>query len=327
MSSIDNIAAAFESLKQSHEAHRLSHAYIVAGAPRGDALALAESLLRLLFCEHQTKPCGECPSCRRVTSHEHPDILWVEPEKKSRILSVDQIRDLNLFIGKTAYSGSWKAGVLICADRLNESSANAFLKTLEEPPANSLLLLLTDSPQSLLPTIQSRCQRIVLSTGAGDDAGSAWSEQLMTILRLGVDSDVLNLLKGPSLLTALLDQMEESIEKDFDEAETDEGEKSKEIRDARIKARLLEARSGMMRRILLWHRDVLLYSLSLPEPPLHFPGDAAILRRQAAQLTPARAMKNVQAVESMARLLERNLSAELVFDLAWLQMAGKSRVF
>ena len=81
----------------------------------------------------------------------------IEPEKKSRVIAVDAVRALNHRIQTSSFAGGWKVAVIKYADRLNDQAANAFLKTLEEPPARTLLLLLTDAPQSLLPTVVSRC--------------------------------------------------------------------------------------------------------------------------------------------------------------------------
>ena len=112
-------------------------------------MAFAEGLTGLVFGE---------PGVERL--RQHVDIRWIEPEGKARMIKVDAVENLMEFIGLTSYGGGWKAGVILFADRLNEPSQNKLLKTLEEPPPNSLLVLVTDAPAALLPTIRSRVQAV-----------------------------------------------------------------------------------------------------------------------------------------------------------------------
>src|SRR5439155_26460972 len=90
----------------------------------------------------------------------HADVHWVRPESKTRVITVDQIRDLMQEINLKPTEAEFKVAVIVAADRLNEKAANAFLKTLEEPPAKSILILLTTEPQRILETILSRCLRL-----------------------------------------------------------------------------------------------------------------------------------------------------------------------
>ena len=157
---VDEALACLDGARQ---AGRLAQGYVVEGPLRGEGMELAVRLLSLLFCEMSETagaPCGSCRGCRQVTEHTHPDILWLEPQKKSRQISVEQIRDLQSRMYQTSYGGGWKAGVIVGADRLNIPAGNAFLKVLEEPPGQCLFLLLSEAPQFLLPTILSRCQRL-----------------------------------------------------------------------------------------------------------------------------------------------------------------------
>jgi DNA polymerase III subunit delta' len=92
----------------------------------------------------------------------HPDYHWIEPESKARRILVDQIRELEASLQMRANVARFKFGVVVDADRLMPQAANAFLKTLEEPPDNSILILLTTLPEALLETIRSRCVQVVL---------------------------------------------------------------------------------------------------------------------------------------------------------------------
>ncbi|MBU1694576.1 MAG: hypothetical protein KJ726_10540 [Verrucomicrobia bacterium] len=318
--SADRFSELFESLRQGHAAGRLAHAYLVIGAPRGNALALSEALLQLLFCTGDPRPCGECAECRRVREHVHPDILWIEPESKSRRIKIDRIRDdLIPRLAQSSYGGGWKAGVLVQADRLTEDAANAFLKMLEEPPGSSLILLLTDTPQNLLPTIVSRCHRLLL---AAEEPGRAepWRAPLMEVLRKDLAADSLEALAQASRMKAILDTIRKAAEKEQEQEQEDERgpEVVKDVFEARVKTRVLEARAGIVRCLMEWRRDVLLTVLGMGPEELHYPDEGEFIRRQAAGLEYGRALRRFQAVEILHRQLERNVPDELAFENAWL---------
>lgn len=319
MSSINSFTAAFDGLRQSRASGRMAHAYLVVGSPRGDALALAESLVQFLFCTSDEKPCGTCRECVKVREHAHPDVLWLQPESKSRRIQIQAIREeLAPRISQTSYGGGWKVGVVVHADRLTDQAANAFLKMLEEPPGSSLLLLLTDSPEHLLPTIVSRCQRIVLSGGQQEEEGP-WVEPLKAILREGVPSDSLEAMVQWAGLKAILDKVKADAlaEETARAGEGGEQEESDDVREARLAARVLEARSRVMRYILQWQRDVLFAVLGVDASLFRFANEAEALRRQGGGLAYAEALRRVRNVEAMARRLERHVPEELVLEAGW----------
>ena len=172
MSSNAELQAALDAIRHGLAAGRVAHAYLVVGNPRGQAGQFADELLAMLYCSSSgARPCRECPGCRRIVRRSHPDLLWVEPQKKSRTIQKDQVQEIQRHIFQTSLEGGWKAVVLVHAERLNEMAANKLLKTLEEPPARCLFLLLSAKPEFLLPTIVSRCQRVILSGETADDDG------------------------------------------------------------------------------------------------------------------------------------------------------------
>lgn len=316
MSSLERIADVFDGLKQSHEAGRLAHAYLIVGSPRGDAMALAESLLQLVFCTSKKKPCGTCAGCAKVKSRRHPDVLWLEPESKSRKITIEQIRDeLQPRISQTSFEGGWKAGVLVHAERLTDNAANSFLKTLEEPPGASLLLLLTDAVQHLLPTIISRCQKLVLSAGQ-DLIEDEWREPLMTILRMGSAGDVVSSFGQSGRFKALMDEIRKSVVA-AEEARQAETEEDEDTQVARVAARVQDVRTRILRCMLLWRRDVLMAVLGMGDEILHFRNEAEAVRREAAMLDYGEALRRLRGVEEMMRKLERNLPEEAAFETCW----------
>ena len=140
------------------DAGRAAHGYLIVGGVRGNAAELADLILQKLFPD----------ALEQLAAHSHPDVVTLEPEGKARIISVESMRERIVEpMATTSFSGGWKVGVIYGADRLRAESANAFLKSLEEPPPKTMYLLLTDQPDAILPTIVSRTQRIDLPLPAG----------------------------------------------------------------------------------------------------------------------------------------------------------------
>ena len=303
MSSLDQFTEAFGQLKQAWADHRLAHAYLVSGSPTGGGLALVQSLLKLLFCEGADKPCGACPNCHRVERRQHPDISWLEPEKKSRIISVDQIRELNLRLSQTAYAGGWKVGVILACDRLPEAAANAFLKTLEEPPGQTLLLLVTDQAQAMLPTIVSRCQKVVLEESVAEPV---WMADLMDLLARHPADQELDALLLAGRLKGLLDAVKAAIlEQEKAAGQPDE---DKDVLAARVQAKLIRERTELLRALQFWQRDLLACACGAGDDVLHFRTHAPELRRMAQGVPVARLLPRIKGVEDVVRLLEVNVS-------------------
>jgi len=136
---------------------RVAHAYILVGKPGIGKRLLARELGQALNCERPGyPPDGACLSCRKIRDHQHPDVIEVEAEGKT--LKVDQVRELCGQLRYKPFEGRTKVAILAEAERMNPAAMNALLKTLEEPPAGTVLILTALSLESLLPTVISRCQ-------------------------------------------------------------------------------------------------------------------------------------------------------------------------
>ena len=144
-------------LRRSLAANRLAHAYLFEGIEGCGKMLTAFSLVEALFCG-SPEPCGACPACRKMANRHHPDLHLLEPEKG--VIKIDRIREIQRELSLRPVDAPKKACIVSQADRMNQAAANAFLKTLEEPPGNAVLILLSDTPTALLPTILSRCQRL-----------------------------------------------------------------------------------------------------------------------------------------------------------------------
>lgn len=138
----------------------LAHAYLFSGdagiGKRLTALALAAAV----NCAKggPEGACGECPSCRKVAAATHPDVHLLAPDNDE--IKIDQIRQIQAELSLRPFEGAKKVLIVDFAERMKQAAGNAFLKTLEEPPGDALIILVTAMPQSLLVTIRSRCQEI-----------------------------------------------------------------------------------------------------------------------------------------------------------------------
>jgi DNA polymerase III subunit delta' len=136
-----------------------AHAYLFSG-PRGVGKSDAALAFAAAVC-CRVGGCAECDTCRRIQEGIHPDVDLVAPE--GTFITVDQIREVNREVVLKPFEAAARVTILLEADSMNKEAANAFLKTLEEPPPHAHFVLITDSPEALLETIVSRCQRVPFS--------------------------------------------------------------------------------------------------------------------------------------------------------------------
>jgi len=142
-------------LRRAINNERLAHAYLFAG-PEGVGKRLtALALVRVLFCT-ELRGCGECPPCRKVDHHNHPDLHILEPDGTS--IKIEQVRKIQRDLNLRPHEAARKVCLIEAAESMTVGAANALLKTLEEPRGDTLLILLSSQPQRLLETIRSRCQ-------------------------------------------------------------------------------------------------------------------------------------------------------------------------
>ena len=157
----DTILRAFTLAAQKH---RIGHAYLFVGPPGVGKQLFARELAKTLLCETPTPDfaaCDHCSSCSLVNADTHPDLFMVCRPEESNDFPIEVIRDLGANLALKPARGGRKVAILDDADDLNDASANCFLKTLEEPPPGSVLILIGGtSPDHQLPTIVSRCQVI-----------------------------------------------------------------------------------------------------------------------------------------------------------------------
>ncbi|MBI5880407.1 MAG: DNA polymerase III subunit delta' [Chloroflexi bacterium] len=151
---------------------RPSHAYLITGPAQIGKLTLAQDFARALNCtagdapalfgEPAEPPCGVCRACQAIAAGRHPDVHTVKRQADKSEILVDQLRDVQNELALKPYEARWRVAIVEHIDEANASAANAFLKTLEEPAPQVVIVLTAQNPESVLPTIRSRCQQLPL---------------------------------------------------------------------------------------------------------------------------------------------------------------------
>jgi DNA polymerase-3 subunit delta' len=309
--------------------------------PRGCGKELvARTLAQALNCltkEHEA--CDECDSCRRIAEGVHPDVYWVRPESKSRRIQVDQIREFENAVNLKPSLARIKVGVIVDADCLGDEASNAFLKTLEEPPAQTVILLLTGEPQRLLPTIISRCLRITFgpTTPLAESPYRAKLAEVLTGRAAGqakVDSRIVGAYQLLGEITGILQQMKQEIRSRveaevnldrYGELELKAREKLEQQMEARIEGEYRAAREQVLEELYTWFRDILLCVEGADEHLLEHTGAVAGQHRIAGELTHQQALANLEAVEQIREALFRNIAEPLAIEVGLLTIAANSR--
>jgi DNA polymerase-3 subunit delta' len=291
--------AAPEALKlllQAHQQNRLAHAYLLSG-PRGSGKrALAREL------------CGRILGGTAEAADSHPDLHSLEPESKSRQLSIAQIRDLEQKLQMRSLRGGKKFALLHDADRLGGQAANAFLKTLEEPPPGTHLLLLTEHPEQLLETILSRC--VEVSLRATERPAREPAEQALIGLLERFFRDKKTDLRGGLWLAqsfqALLQSSKDSIQETLDSEAAVERKQYKDVVDskwfdkredffsARTQALYLGQRGRLLEILEAFWTDALLCAQG--RAPLHVPECTDTITALAAKMPSGEMFQRIEAV-------------------------------
>lgn len=188
-------------LSEALAAERLPHAILIEGAEGVGKQILARRLSASLLCtnrDHAHRPCGKCQACRLFVAGNHPDFRAVAPEEGKLSIGVDQVRSLISALVLTGQISTSRVGLIAPAQAMTSAAANSLLKTLEEPPLGTVLILVTSRPAALPATVRSRCQGVRVGIPQ-TDAALAW----LSAQDKGVDWAPLLSLAGGAPLKAL----------------------------------------------------------------------------------------------------------------------------
>jgi DNA polymerase III subunit delta' len=329
-------------LQRSLARERLGHAYLFTGDQLDEMELIARTLAKTLNCQNPIKIdgaiidcCDECLSCRKIDNETHADVHLVKPQAKSRIIEIDNIRDLIRELNLRSTEGGYKIAIISQTDRMTNpatknAAANAFLKTLEEPPPKSILILLSTEPSRILETILSRCLRLNFSGDGARPLDAAQSEWLEKFGALAAKEQK-SLLGRYRLLDALLQKLgvlrahvsenltaRSPLEK-YDDVEKNLRDKWEDELTAAIEAEYRRHRADLLLLIQWWLRDVWLHTLAAGKDLLKFPkisGTEAVARR----LNPRQALENLQTLEQTQRLLHSNVQEALALEVSLLKL-------
>ncbi len=329
---------AFELIEGANQRGRLAHALLISGAAGCGKEHLAARLIQLVNGGGEAAGVDlfGTPVAAVVPPLDELESGWVRvlrPRMKSRRIGVEEIRDLERTLHLAAPTGSCKVGVVSEADRMNEQASNAFLKTLEEPPRQTLLLLLTANPQRLLPTILSRCVNIPLLGGRGllAEGGAELVAALNAAAARGFGTPVAALhLK--STFAGCLAQHRATAEAAAAAAEKEEVAAYRDATDgawlkdrkvfheAAAAAEYLDARGRLFDVLMAWMADLL--RLKTQSGGLDFPDSAPALAGIAGRETETHLLRRMEALEALRRTLDTNAFEPLALEVGFLKAFG-----
>lgn len=312
-------------LKSAIRSGTISHSYMITGEKGMGKKTMAEAFLLELFCtqkDENDNPCLHCPECRKILSGNHPDVIYISHEKPNTI-SVDDVREQLLdTIDIKPYEGSYKVYVMPEADKMTAQAQNALLKTLEEPPAYAVILLLVNDDKKLIDTVRSRVIKenlrpltddvikeylrehfelpnekldicVAFSKGnlgraielCGSETFSEWYQRVMKILKNLRQMDITDMHIEISRLLSECPEPMEALD-------------------------LLE----------LWYRDLMMYTVTKNINKLVFKGERKTLMNAASLSSYDGVQEIMSSIEVCRQRLAANVNPELSFELLLLKM-------
>ena len=307
-----------EHLKTAIEMGKVSHAYILNGPDLSGKMMIAEAFARALLCEKQDPDgCGECRSCRQSDDRNNPDIIYVKHDKPNTI-SVDDIRtQLNNDIVIKPYSNQYKIYIVDEAEKMNQQAQNALLKTIEEPPAYAVIMLLTTNADSFLQTIRSRCITLNLKSVKNDVIKSyLMTEKKIPDYQADVCAAFAQGVVGKAIKLASSDDFNElkesalSLIKRLDDIDLYEMvEAIKQISDYKLQVQ------DYFDLITVWYRDVLYMKATNDVNGLIFKDEVYDIKKQASKHSYHGIETIIEALDKAKLRINANVNFDLVIEL------------
>lgn len=311
---------ALEYLRRAEAQKRLAHAYLITGPPGSGKEALAAELASLV---------NGTPT-KEVFSAKAREIFIARPELKSRRISIEQVRDLEHALQMRAANSRRKVVIISDADRLGDAAANAFLKTLEEPPKDSLLVLLSALPEALPETILSRCIAIPLASN-GETRSRKEEEKLVKLLQQASRQANWNVQFAYRLaqeFQQLLRQVREEVKQETDGALKREQTRYKDATDgawleereeyykALTESLYLQRRAALIETLFAWWTDVLRASNDVAQR------DIPVAKQETGTLAnrfnTAEILRRIRSLEELRDHLGRNIQESLAIEVGFL---------
>lgn len=297
---------------------KISHAYILDGADKSGKMMLAEAFATALQCEKGgSVPCMECHSCKQAVNRNQPDIIYVTHEKPNTLGVEDIRKQINDDIVIKPYSSKYKIYIVDEAEKMNTQAQNALLKTIEEPPAYAVLILLTTNADAFLPTILSRCICLNLKAVADKkirrflmeekqvpdyqaDVCVAFAQGNVGKAIQLASSENFNEMKNSAL--QLIKRLNEIDLYEMTEAVKQITEYKLDIND-------------YFDIMMIWYRDVLLYKATADANKLVFQDEVYNIKKEASRSSYEGIENILEALEKAKVRLKANVNFELVIEL------------
>jgi len=330
---------AVRALAHSLATEHIAHAYLFTGAHGIGKTTLARKLAQALECAGAHRPCGVCPACIKISRDRHPDVQiiegvpvgWKFDEKappppprandiERRTLKIDQIRVLQHQISRAPFEGRWRVIIVRRFEEANDEAANAFLKTLEEPPRHTHIILTARDPNTLLPTIVSRCQMLALRPLARDQVTDAlvtrWNvardqAQLLARLSGGRMGWAVRASADGKLLEARRLHLE-ALDAILHEGRAERLTRAEKLAKSDDLLQMLDAWLG-------WWRDVLLIQTGDDMRVTNI-DHATPLRESAQRLDDTQVHRAIQAIRAATRHIHQNVNARLALEVLMLKL-------
>ena len=303
------------------ENNRVSHAYILNGERGSGKKMLANLFAMTLLCETgDNEPCGKCHSCKQAESGNHPDIIRVTHEKPNSI-SVDDIRtQVNNTVDIKPYQGPYKVYIIPQADMMTPQAQNAILKTIEEPPAYAVFLLLTENAEMLLPTINSRCAMLKLR----NIKDTLIRKYLMENLEIpDYKADMCTAFAQGNVGRAIMLANSEH----FNEIREEAVQLLKHINEMELNEIVAAVKNISVYKleitdyldiIMIWYRDVLLYKATKEIDKVVFKDQLQSIKEQARKSSYEGIELILESLEKAKARLKANVNFDLVMELLFL---------
>ena len=307
-----------EHLQNAIAANKVSHAYIINGERSAGKEFIAKVYAMTLQCEKgETEPCGECHSCRQALGNNQPDIIYISHEKPNTI-GVEDIRaQINNDIGIKPYSSPYKIYIINEGEKMTPQAQNALLKTLEEPPAYAVILILTTNVETLLPTILSRCVVLHMKPVPDKLVKKYLMEQLeIPDYKANICVAFARGNIGKAKMLASSEEFEKvkdeaiSLVKNINEMEINEIVKAiKKISEYKFDV------NDYLDILMAWYRDVLFFKATKDVNSLVFKEEIQQIMKMSDRSTYEGIETIVNALQSAKKRLEANVNFDLTMEL------------
>jgi DNA polymerase-3 subunit delta' len=320
---------------------RLGHAYLFFGDDISLLTSFVTTWANSLICkapnEETGESCGQCKCCIQFEANSYPYLNQLKPMSKSRMILTDEVRDFEYQLSLSKEKGYMRIGIVHEADRLHENAQNAFLKTLEEPPPNTVLILTSTHPQGLLTTIRSRCQNISLMHNRRryDLCFECNLFECLSQLRKGARAATgLRVAATISaVLKTLKDRATELVEENAPaKPQQEDVELSKtalkelnNLREAQIQSEYLRLRTEIVDGIYNWFLQLTLITAGIPQTSLPHPEFITKTGLSWESLTSISAKEAEQAyreVNTLIKALRTNTDEQLAIEAFCLTLSS-----